>query len=238
MSARKPLLRAITFDAGGTWLHPWPSVGAVYAQVATEWTGQRFSPRELTRRFREAWRARPDFDHSRARWMELVDAVFAGLLSVPPSRTFFGRLYERFQHADVWRVDPALRPLLMRLRGRGLKLGLISNWDLRLRPLLRALRLESWFDVIVVSAEIGFAKPSPSIFLHAADALGVRPDQILHVGDEPVADVAAARRAGFHAVLLGPSAQPSTPDAVRSLRQLEPWLRRAGFQWAAAPCGS
>ncbi|MCX7867339.1 HAD-IA family hydrolase [Limisphaera sp. VF-2] len=237
MAARKPLLRAITFDAGGTWLHPWPSVGAIYAEVATAWTGRHFSARDLTRRFQEAWRARPDFDHSRARWMEVVDAVFAGLLPVPPSRTFFGELYERFRHPDVWRVDPAFPRLLMRLRRRGVKLGLISNWDLRLRPLLRALRLESGFDVIVVSAEIGFAKPSPSIFLHAADALGLPPDQILHVGDEPVADVEAARRAGFQAVLLGRRPQSSAPHAIRSLRQLEPWLRRAGFQWPASRSG-
>lgn len=231
MPAHKSPIRAVTFDAGGTCLHPWPSVGSVYAKVAAAWTGRRFSPRELSRRFSELWRTRTEFDHSRAAWMQLVDEVFAGLVEEPPSRTFFGQLYRHFGQPEVWRVDPHLRPLLVRLRARGLRLGLISNWDLRLRPLLRALKLEPAFDAIVISAEVGFAKPSPAIYLHAAEILQVAPEQILHVGDDPRADYEAARQAGYRAVLLVPGQKHVRRPSIGSLRQLAPWFRHfAGLQ--------
>lgn len=222
-------LRAVTFDVGGTWLHVRPSVGHVYARVAAKWTGRKLPPERLNRRFRRAWVRRPEFDHSRAAWMELVDATFAGLVPELPSRTFFGELYRCFARPEVWRVDPAFRPVLNRLDAAGLRIGLISNWDLRLRPLLQALQLQTAFDVIVISAEIGFAKPSPAIFHHAADRLGLAPAEILHVGDEVLQDYHGARRAGLHAVLLRRGLSQPTQTAIASLRQLPAWIHKAGF---------
>jgi putative hydrolase of the HAD superfamily len=46
------------------------------------------------------------------------------------------------------------------LKRRGLKLGIISNWDDRLRPLLRELQLDSYFDSIVISGEAGRKSPT------------------------------------------------------------------------------
>lgn len=222
-------LRAVTFDVGWTFLSVRPSVGHVYARVARDWTGQTFDPHRLNRRFQTAWRGCADFDHSRAGWMALVDATFAGLVTEPPSRTFFGDLYRRFGQPDVWRVDPHLPEVLTRLRSHGLRLGIVSNWDLRLRPLLRALDLERQFDVVIISAEVGFSKPSPAIFLRAADVLGLAPQEILHVGDDPRQDYQGARHAGFQAVTLHRGLRRPEPRRIGSLRQLLPWIRRAGF---------
>ena len=66
-----PRFQAITFDIGGTLIEPWPSVGHVYAEVAARF-GLRAEPSELNRRFRDAWRSRQPFDHSRVAWFELV----------------------------------------------------------------------------------------------------------------------------------------------------------------------
>ncbi|MCS7090602.1 MAG: HAD-IA family hydrolase [Verrucomicrobiota bacterium] len=229
MAARLAILRAVTLDVGGTWLTVRPSVGHVYAEMAAAWTGRRFEPARLTRQFVHAWRRRPDFDHSRAAWMEIVDETFAGLVSAPPSRTFFGDLYRRFGQPDVWRVDPALPELLGWMRSRGLRVGLISNWDLRLRPLLRALGLHDAFDVIVISAEVGFAKPSPAIYLRAADQWNLNPHEILHVGDELLHDFRGARQAGFRAVWVRPGLAGPTHMAIGSLSQLPDWLRQTGL---------
>ena len=64
------------------------------------------------------------------------------------------------------------------------------------------LGLASYFDAILASAEVGFAKPAPEIFRAAADRLGLAPGAILHVGDTLSEDFEGARAAGFRAVLL------------------------------------
>jgi putative hydrolase of the HAD superfamily len=191
---------AITFDVGGTLIEPWPSVGAVYAGVAAEHGLPGLAADELTRRFHRAWRARANFDYTRHAWAELVDATFAGLTAEPPSRTCFDALYRRFEAADCWRVFEDVLPALKELRARGLRLGVISNWDDRLRPLLERLHLARWFEVIVISCEVGSTKPSPAIFHAAARQFGLSPADFLHVGDSAEADVAGARRAGWAAL--------------------------------------
>jgi putative hydrolase of the HAD superfamily len=93
-------------------------------------------------------------------------------------------------------------PAVQSLHCDGIRTAVLSNWDGRLRPLLRRLDLARFFDPILVSCEVGHAKPDPEIFRLAAAALDLPPDQILHVGDDPVFDFAAARNAHLHAALI------------------------------------
>lgn len=212
------IIRAVTLDVGGTLIEPWPSVGQVYATVASR-HGFQLSSGVLNRRFAAAWRAKKDFSHSRAGWSELVDQTFAGLLETPPSRSFFPELYEEFSSAHAWRIYDDVLPFLAELRRRGLKLGVISNWDERLRPLLKKLELAAWFDAIVISAEDGAAKPHPAIFQRAAEQLQTDPASILHIGDSRVEDFAAARSAGFQALLLRRGKPPRLGEQIASLAQ-------------------
>ena len=57
-----------------------------------------------------------------------------------------------------------------------------------------------YFDFAITAAGVGAAKPDPRIFRAAVDAAGVRPDQIVHVGDDPVRDVLAAGELGLRTV--------------------------------------
>ena len=75
---------------------------------------------------------------------------------------------------------------------RLLSLGIISNWDERLRPLLAKLDLAKYFEVIIISCEVGFPKPSPVIFEQAAKKLGLASEFILHVGDSDEHDAEGA----------------------------------------------
>jgi putative hydrolase of the HAD superfamily len=213
-------IRGVSFDAGFTLLEPRGSVGQVYAEVAAEHGFPGLSPELLTRRFRAAWRARPDFSHSRAEWAELVEATFHGLTPIPPSQTFFGAIYRRFAEAKAWQVYPDVGPALRALKQRGLKLAVISNWDLRLRPLLQQLGLLHEFDAVVVSCECGFAKPCPAIFALAARQLSLSPREILHVGDERKCDFRAARVAGFQARHLVREARRTAAAQIASLRAI------------------
>jgi HAD superfamily hydrolase (TIGR01549 family) len=91
--------------------------------------------------------------------------------------------------------------LLDTLRGRGLKVGLVSN---ALDPpglLHRDLEqtgVAERLDVAVFSSEIGWRKPHPAIFERALAALGVEPDGVLFVGDTLATDVAGAAALGMH----------------------------------------
>ncbi len=213
-------LGAITFDVGGTLIESWPSVGHIYAEVAARHGWPGLSAELLNRRFFAAWRAFDNFGHTRSQWAALVDAAFRGLTDPPPSRSFFGELYERFSQPEAWHVFDDVRPALAALAARGLKLGVISNWDRRLRPLLRRLKLADCFEVIVVSCEVGAAKPSRVVFRKAVARLGLAPERVLHVGDSREMDWRGARAAGLQARLLQRQGTRAAPGVIHSLRDL------------------
>ena len=195
-------IRAVTFDAGGTLIEPWPSVGHVYAEVAEQHGHKGISAAVLDRRFVAAWRAKSNFDYSRAAWAGLLDRTFAGLVEGSSGKTFFPELYRRFATPDVWRLHADVLPTLETLKRRGLTLGIISNWDERLRPLLKALQLGRYFQAIIISCEVGFLKPFPGIFQRAIEKLDLPAHSVLHVGDSRREDVLGARSAGLRALLI------------------------------------
>ena len=215
-------IQAVTFDVGGTLIEPFPSVGNIYAEVAASHGIAHLSHQELQRRFVTAFHRRARAIHSAEEWAEIVDETFAGLVAEPPSKTFFPGLYERFAQAAAWRIYPDVELTLAALAGRGLKLGVISNWDGRLRPLLITLGLARSFETVVVSCEVSASKPAPAIFQKAAEQLHAPPDTILHVGDSFEMDVAGARAAGFQALQIERNAKPLHAGQIESLLDLLP----------------
>jgi dihydrofolate synthase/folylpolyglutamate synthase len=212
-------IRAVTFDIGGTLIEPWPSVGHVFAQVAKR-HGFDIAPEVLNKNFAAAWKAKKDFAHKKSDWSALVDGTFAGLIPCPPSSSFFEELFAEFTKPEAWRVYDDVVPCLEKLRRDGLKLGAISNWDDRLRPLLAKLGLDKYFDTIVISCEAGHSKPAPEIFRLAANHLMTPPSAILHIGDSQKEDVESARTAGFQAVLLSRGKPPAAPGTISSLKNV------------------
>lgn len=212
-------IRAITFDVGGTLIEPCPSVGGVYAEVAREAGFTGLDAATLDQRFQAAWRSRGEFRHSRPAWSTLVDATFHGLIDRKPSETFFPRLYDRFAEASAWRIFDDVLPTIEELASRGIPLAVVSNWDERLRPLLKALRLDSYFEAILVSSELYFSKPSNVIFEHALRKLGLPAGEVLHVGDSESEDVSGAREAGLQTrLIMRPGG--NGPGSIASLTEL------------------
>jgi putative hydrolase of the HAD superfamily len=205
---------------GGTLIECWPSVGDIYAEEAARYGFVGICPDLLNQRFAQAWGELRGFQHTASEWRALVDRVFLGLTERAPSETFFPRLFERFAQADAWRIYDDVLPALDTLASRGLKLGVISNWDHRLRPLLTSLNLHSYFQTIVVSCEVGAPKPAGAIFAAAVSSLGLPHGAILHVGDSAEMDVLGARAAGLQAVLLRRATEPAGPGGIRSLLEL------------------
>lgn len=131
------------------------------------------------------------------------------------------RLAERFTSPASYLVFADAHPTLEELTARGLRLGLVSNWSDRLPGLLEQLDLSRWFEVLAVSAAVGLSKPDPALYRWTLARLDVPPTAALHVGDHPVNDLAAARRAGLSALLLDRRGRhPPGPDVLASLAEL------------------
>lgn len=86
--------------------------------------------------------------------------------------------------------------------------------------MLKRLELAGYFEIIVVSREVGVSKPSRAIFQHAVRLLGLPPEAVLHVGDSLLMDVRGARAAGLSALRLNRATGAARAGQIESLREL------------------
>jgi putative hydrolase of the HAD superfamily len=105
---------------------------------------------------------------------------------------------------------------LRRLRGAGLRLVVVSNWDVSLHDRLAETGIADLVHGAVASAEVGAAKPAPAIFARALALAGVPAAAAVHAGDSLHEDVEGARRAGIEPVLVQRDGAP--PPQARGLR--------------------
>jgi putative hydrolase of the HAD superfamily len=98
---------------------------------------------------------------------------------------------------------PEVAGVLGQLRAAGLRLVVVSNWDVSLHEALASTGLARHVDAALSSAEAGAAKPDPAIFARALALAGddLTPADAVHVGDEPV-DVQGARAAGIAPIIV------------------------------------
>ena len=75
-------------------------------------------------------------------------------------------------------------PFLTRLSGRGIKIAIVSNCTENTRAMLVATGVDQLADELVLSCEVGSAKPAPEIFRHALGRLGVGPEAAVFVDDQ------------------------------------------------------
>jgi putative hydrolase of the HAD superfamily len=205
-------IRCVFFDAAGTIIHAEPSVQAMYAR-ALRGRGVEVDPGRVGERFFSAWdrmreeaHGRPPYgttaEGARQWWREVVRRTYEPWEDEVEVDGIFEELWEYFARPEAWRVYGDVRPCLDALDGRGVRLGLISNWDVRLPRVLRGLGLWERFEVRVISFEVGAEKPDGRIFREALRRAHLEPEQALHVGDSREGDLLGARRAGMEALWL------------------------------------
>ena len=149
---------------------------------------------------------------------ERWDDEGAAVLSTPDERAAAVDAYGR-AFVELVPAPSEVGPLLGRL-ARRFRLGILSNWPLAV-TIDRFVAAAGWdrhLSTIVVSQRVGTVKPDPAIFAAAAKALGVSGPDALHVGDDWLADVVGAKRAGWRAAYLrdaqaGSPLPSSSPDA-------------------------
>jgi putative hydrolase of the HAD superfamily len=225
------LKRLVLFDVAGTLLRVRDGVGTQYAAMARRF-GIAADSAVIDRLFPAAFRAAPPLvfpgvppesvpARERAVWKEIVRRIFEGAglvdsVGQPRFEEYFDALYTHFATAGAWEVYPDVVPLLQTLRARGIRAGIVTNFDSRVEPLLGELGLGHWFEAVTRSSAAGAAKPDPAIFRHALARHRAGAPEALHIGDSPVEDVAGAAAAGLLGVLVDRAGRyPDPPAGVR-----------------------
>ncbi|MGA9856326.1 MAG: HAD-IA family hydrolase [Solirubrobacteraceae bacterium] len=116
---------------------------------------------------------------------------------------------------------PDARPALLDARRRGVRVVVVSNWDVSLIEVLELVGLSPLLDAVITSAAVGARKPDPEIFRHALAVAGVGAEAAVHVGDSLQEDVAGARACGIAAVLVSrDGAAAPGPEGVATIAGL------------------
>ena len=91
------------------------------------------------------------------------------------------------------------REVLLRLKEQ-YPMVLVSNFYGNIQTVLGEFGLDGVFSQIIESAVVGVRKPDPRIFSLGVEALGLKPDEVVVVGDSIDKDIVPARQAGCHTV--------------------------------------
>lgn len=123
-----------------------------------------------------------------------------------------------FSHLFWARMEEGTKELLVWLKEKGYKLGIISNAEGQIKRLISHIGLEPVFDVILDSHEVGFQKPDQRIFHCALKELDVKASEAVHVGDLVESDVVGAKAAGITPILVDRYGSYKDADCIKVAR--------------------
>jgi 2-haloacid dehalogenase len=202
MVTRSP--RAVVFDLGGVLIDWNPRY--LYRTIFGDDTAamEHF----LTHVCSPAWNHQQDAGRS------FTDGCAELVRAFPDKRPLIVAWRERFDETLGGAITGTVE-ILAALRARGVPLYALSNWWAETFPIARArFDFLGWFDGIVISGELGVAKPDPRIFVHLLETYHLRADVTVFVDDLPV-NVAAAAAAGMQTILFTDPA--ALGEALRKL---------------------
>ncbi|MDR0585859.1 MAG: HAD family hydrolase [Treponema sp.] len=131
-------------------------------------------------------------------------ALLAKRLKIDPesAKEKIDRLIYRGWEEHFARIKPFphTAETLSSLKTLGFRLGLLSDFPPRRK--LELLGLDGFFDAVFSTEELGVLKPDPAPFVKLASAMGLPPEDILYVGNNPHYDIIGAKKAGMRAALL------------------------------------
>ena len=219
-------IRAITLDLDDTLWPVWPTIVRA-EQVLHDWlvqhaprTAQRY-PVAAMRTLRDTIAAqRPDIAHdfTTQRRLTLQHALTDSGEDVALAEPAFEVFITQRNIVDLF---PGTAQALARLAQR-YPVAALTNGNAD----LSRIGIDQHFVFQLGAREHGVAKPHASIFHVACQRLGLRPDEVLHVGDDPELDVLGARRAGLRCAWINRDAAAWHPEhddpdyIVRDLHEL------------------
>lgn len=185
------VIDAVVFDLGGVLIDWNPRY--LYRQLfdGDEAAMEKFLSEVTT----QDWNAEQDAGRS---WREAVDTLVA---IHPDWRDLIVAYDERWPEMLAGPIEETVE-ILADLRREDVRLVALSNWSAEKFPIARQ-RYEflGWFEAIVVSGDVGVAKPDPRIFRHLLERTGLAAASTVFVDDSP-ANVAVATEQGMTALLF------------------------------------
>jgi putative hydrolase of the HAD superfamily len=157
-----------------------------------------------------------DERRERQRWHSVVANVFRECPQL--SNHLLEHLWQHFAHPDHWLLFDDVAETWSVLAARGYVLGIASNFDSRLRQILKGHACLAFCPHVFVSTELGYSKPDERFFSEIERRLGALPQQLVMVGDDDENDVAAPRRRGWQAIAL--TRNSHSVSGIRALSEL------------------
>uniref|UniRef100_A0A6B2E710 Reg-2-like protein n=1 Tax=Phlebotomus kandelakii TaxID=1109342 RepID=A0A6B2E710_9DIPT len=226
--------RVVTFDVTDTLLQFRTSPGKQFGEVGEMLglLGRGSDKNQLTAKYKTNWHrmneAHPNFGLRtnigwENWWRQLIIGSFretGALESDEKLMRIADHVVDMFKTSTAWQHCFGSVELLNYLKlkqqigtkgprikneGAPFKIGVISNFDLRLETLLRNMKLFQYFDFVISSYEAGFTKPAPEIFIKAMEAAkfdDLQPDECLHIGNAPRNDYLGAKQVGWRSALI------------------------------------
>lgn len=218
----------ICFDAVGTLIYPFPDVATAYQDVSQK-HGCSLGLDAIDRRFKCAFRAnfvdqvnnykcRSSEIVERQKWYSVVRQVFEPSFS----DALFEELWNYFSLPKNWKIIPETAMILSRLVEQGIDVGVASNFDRRIVPLIKFHFPNIDSSQIFYSTDLGFAKPDVRFYKTIESRVvsykketSIR--RFIMIGDTFSNDYEAARRAGWDSFFLKVNDSPRTLEAFLAL---------------------
>lgn len=89
---------------------------------------------------------------------------------------------------------------------------------------MEASKLAQYFDHLIISEEVGFAKPHLGIFEAALQKAGVSKEEVVMIGDNAHADIEGAQKAGIQSIWFNPHNEFKAPHIEIEINHLEQLL--------------
>ncbi|MFC6670317.1 HAD family hydrolase [Marinobacterium aestuariivivens] len=224
------MIKCVTFDLDDTLWAVDPVIEAAnrslfdwLARNAELFTRQ-FSLADLPRLRSEVLERHPEIAHSvtQIRLRLLEQGLLTAGYSQPRAEALALQAFEVFLDGrnQVEFFEHAVT-MLQILRERGLMIGALSNGNAD----VDRVGLGQYFDFQFNADGTGTEKPHPLMFEQALEKTGLRPEQVVHVGDNPVADIEGAHNAGYWTIWVNLNAQawpggPAPDQTVRCLSEV------------------
>ncbi len=218
-------LDCVLFDAGDTLLAPAPSFQGRFVAVAAD-QGLPLEEAAVDAAIAAAVRAAAwpedwtDPATQREFWMGFYREILTSLGHADDGLQLAEALFASFSDPASYQLFDDVRPALEELAGRGITLGVVSNFEPWLADILALQGIDHLFATVAISGVLGVAKPDPGIFEAALAEAGADPSATVHVGDQPANDVAAARAVGITPVLIDRFARYPEPDGAHRVEDL------------------
>jgi putative hydrolase of the HAD superfamily len=218
-------LDCVLFDAGDTLLAPAPSFQGRFVAVAADQglpleeaaVDAAIAAAVRTAAWPEDW---TDPATQREFWTGFYRDVLTALGHADDGMQLAEALFASFSDPASYALFDDVGPALEELAGRGVTLGVVSNFEPWLADILALREIDHLFATVAISGVLGVAKPDPGIFEAALAEAGADPSTTVHVGDQPANDVAAARAVGITPVLIDRFARYPEPDGAHRVEDL------------------